>query len=143
SEAEHLLAPLLAGVGKGPAAGRPNHVALLNLLGCCACLLQDYERAAEYFATALTFLGNDPWLHQNLALMRELQGRLDLADRHWNRYFDLLDRRTPAPPLPGYLEALAFESLNRLAEIYSKKERWPTALGYLQRAHRLRPDDID
>jgi tetratricopeptide (TPR) repeat protein len=142
AQAEQLLSPLLAHSASGSAASA-NHVALLNLLGCAAAMLQDFERATECFATALTVTGNDPWLHQNLALTHELQGRLDLADRHWNRYFELLDRRTPVPPLPQYLETLAFESLNRLADCYSKKERWPTALSYLQRAHRLRPDDVD
>jgi len=134
-----LLAPLLASIGPGSA----NYLALVNLLGCCACMLQDYDHAVGCFSSALTAAANDPWLHQNLALTHELQGRLDLADRHWNRYFDLLDKRTPVPPLPNYLEALAYESLGRLAEVYSKKERWQTALGYLQRASRFRPEDVD
>jgi hypothetical protein len=139
AEAEQLLSPLVGSTG----AGSPNGLALLNLLGCCTCMLQDYDRALRCFSSALLGAGNDPWLHQNLALTHELQGRLDLADRHWNRYFDLLDRGAPVPPFPNYLESLAFESLNRLADIYSKKERWQTALGYLQRANRLRPVDID
>jgi tetratricopeptide (TPR) repeat protein len=143
TEAEQLLTPLRASLGAAPTPGKANHVALLNLLGCCAGMLQDFERALECFSAALLGANNDAWLHQNLALTHELQGRLDLADRHWNRYFDLLDRRTPVPPLLNYVETLAFESLNRLADLYSKKERWPTALGYLQRAHRMRPDDVD
>jgi tetratricopeptide (TPR) repeat protein len=143
TEAEQLLAPLLPTEGDGSAQEWATRLPLLNLLACCACMLQDYGRAAEHFAAALSLAGNDPWLHQNLALTYELQGRLDLADRHWNRYFDLLDRRTPVPPEPNYLETLAFESLSRLADCYTKKERWPTALGYLQRAHHLRQQDVE
>ena len=67
---------------------------------------------------------NDAWLHQNLALAYEFQDRLDQAEFHWSRYFDLLDSRTPAPPLPNYGDKLAFEGLNRLADVYTKKEKW-------------------
>jgi tetratricopeptide (TPR) repeat protein len=136
--AEQLLAPVLSAGGRSP-----TQVAALNLLGCCSCMLQDYDRAVSCFSSALIGSGNDPWLHQNLALTQELAGRLDLADRHWNRYFDLLDKRTPVPRLPDYLETLAFESFTRLADLYTKKERWQAALGYLQRAQRCRPDDVD
>src|SRR5262249_50724699 len=82
-------------------------------------------------------------LHQNLALAREWQGRFDQAEIQWNHYFDLLDRRVPAPSIANYPESLAFESLSRLAEIFSKRERWTSALGCLQRAHRIRPNDAD
>jgi tetratricopeptide (TPR) repeat protein len=146
-EAKELLSPLArlaaseGGSGKTPP--RPAHIAMLNMLGCCAAMLQDFELAVWYFNTALSKVGNDAWLHQNIALAHEWHGRLDLADTHWNRYFDLLDRRTPAPPLPNYLEALAFEGLGRLADAYSKRDKWTNALGYLQRAHRLRPNDPD
>lgn len=146
AQAEQLLLPLVASTP----AGSAHHHALLNLLGCCACMLQDFDRALGYFGTALIRAGNDPWLHQNLALTHELQGRLDLADRHWNRYFDLIDPKKAkgtAPfselPLPHYLETLAFEGLSRLGDLYSKKERWQTALAYLQRASALRPEDAD
>jgi tetratricopeptide (TPR) repeat protein len=104
-------------------------------------MLQDFDRGTRYFGAALKLNGNDPWLHQNMALAYELQGRLDQADTHWNRYFDLLDRKVPVPPAPNYLETLAYEGLNRLADMYQKKERWANALPYLQRAHRLRPQD--
>ena len=57
---------------------------------------------------------------------------------------DLIDRRLPTPPGdPSYLESLAFEALTRLATCYSDKERWSSALVYLERAHALRPDDAD
>jgi tetratricopeptide (TPR) repeat protein len=141
--AERLLAPLsrTAVEGVGRSASRSHQVALLNLLGVCECMLQDFDRGTRYFAAALKLAGNDPWLHQNMALTYELQGRLEQADTHWNRYFDLLDRKVPVPQTPNYLETLAYEGLNRLADTYTKKERWSSALPYLQRAHRLRPHD--
>jgi tetratricopeptide (TPR) repeat protein len=146
AQAEQFLLPLLSSV---PAASAHHH-ALLNLLGCCACMLQDYERAVHYFGTALIRAGNDPWLHQNLALSHELQGRFDLADRHWCRYFDLIDPKNlvtastlPLVPLPHYRETLAFEGLSRLADLYSKKDRWQTALSCLERASALRPEDAE
>ncbi len=144
-EAEQLLAPLSRATNDGQirTASRTLQVALLNLLGVCECMLQDFDRGLRYFGAALKLSGNDPYLHQNVALAYELQGRLEQADTHWNRYFDLLDQRVPAPPLPNYLEKLAYEGLNRLADAYSKKDRWNSALPYLQRAHRLRPQDTE
>jgi tetratricopeptide (TPR) repeat protein len=144
-EAEHLLAPLSRSAAEGQVrtTSRTLQVSLLNLLGVCECMLQDFDRGLRYFGAALKLAGNDPWLHQNVALAYELQGRLEQADTHWNRYFDLLDQRVPAPSLPNYLEKLAYEGLNRLADAYSKKDRWNSALPYLQRAHRLRPQDTD
>jgi tetratricopeptide (TPR) repeat protein len=146
AQAEQLLLPLLTSTP----AGSPHHHALLNLLGCCACMLQDYDRAVHYFGSALIRAGNDPWLHQNLALTHEMQGRFDLANRHWSRYFDLLDPKKtrgasalPPVPLPHYVESLTFEGLSRLADLYSKKERWQTALGYLEQASALRPEDAE
>jgi tetratricopeptide (TPR) repeat protein len=147
SNAEQLLQPLARLIGEGAAPGqtvaRPTQALLFNLLGCCACLTQDFDGAVRHFGAALKLTPNDAWLHQNLALAYELQNRLDQADVHWNRYFDLLDGRVPVPPLPTYLESLAFEGLSRLADVYSKKEKWSAALTYVQRAQRLRPQDAD
>ena len=42
-----------------------------------------------------------------------------------------------------YLPKLAFEGMSRLADLFTKKEKWTTALGFLQRAHRVRPGDSD
>src|SRR5262249_61543071 len=102
---EQLLAPLGRFVGEGPGPSRlprGHQVAFLHLLGVCECMLQDFDRGTRYFGAALSLTPNDAWLHQNFALAYELQGRLDQADTHWNRYFDLLDRKVPAPPLPNY-----------------------------------------
>jgi tetratricopeptide (TPR) repeat protein len=145
--AERLLVPLATSFTSGNTAARgvPRNaqVATYNLLGCCQCMLQEYDRAIEYFSWALKLMPNDPWLHQNVALAYELKGQLDSADSHWNRYFEM-QGRVPTPASPSnYRDALAFEGLNRLADAFSKKERWNTALTYLQRASRMRPNDVD
>lgn len=145
-EARDLLAPL-ARMAAEPAGGnappRPTHIALLNLLGCCACMLQDFDHGVSYFTAALNKVGNDAWLHQNLALAYEALAKLDKAEAHWNQYFNMINPRTPAPALPRYLESLAFEGLVRLSDLYYKREKWSKALAYLQRAHQHRADDAD
>jgi tetratricopeptide (TPR) repeat protein len=140
TEAELLLRPLL----RERIGNRNTQVALLNLLGCCACLTQDFDSALKHVSAALKLAANDARLHQNLALTYELKGDLTEADPHWNRYFDLLDERVPVPPdRPHYRDTLAFESLSRLAGRYSDKEKWSSALSYVQRAAHLRPGDPD
>src|SRR5262249_32835858 len=137
--AKELLAPLARLAAAGDGMPRATQIALLNLLGVACCMLQDFDMGIWYFDAALKKLPNDAWLHQNIAQAYEWHGRLDRAETHWNRYFDLLDRRVPVPSQPNYLDSLAFEGLNRLSDIFSKKERWDSALSYLQKAHRLRP----
>jgi Flp pilus assembly protein TadD len=140
TEAELVLRPL----ARERPAGRTSQVALLNLMGCCACLTQDFDNAARHFQAALKLAANDARLHQNLALTYELKGDLTQADPHWNRYFDLLDERVPVPPdRDQYRDKLVFESLGRLAGRYSEKEKWSSALSYVQRAQHLRPNDPD
>jgi Flp pilus assembly protein TadD len=138
TEAELLLRPL----ARDRSAGCNNQMALLNLLGCCACLTQDFDTALTYFHAVIKLAGNDPRLQQNMALCYELQGDMAQAQPYWDRYFELLDGKLPAPrDVPNYRDVLAFESLHRLATRYTEKEKWNTALGYVQRANRLRPDD--
>jgi tetratricopeptide (TPR) repeat protein len=140
TEAEMLLRPLARERG----LGREAQVALFNLLGLCACLTHDFDGAVRHFQAALKLVPNDARLNQNLALSYELNGELAQADPYWNRFFDLLDQGIPAPAdLSHYRDNLAYESLSRLATRYSEKERWASALGYVQRAQRLRPDDPD
>lgn len=145
-DARDLLAPHARAAAE-PAVGntppKPTHIALLNMLGCCACMLQDFDHAVSYFTAALNKVGNDAWLHQNLALSYEWLDKLDKAEAHWNHYFNLINPRTPAPALPRYLETLAFEALVRLSDLYFKREKWSKSLTYLQRAHQHRPDDAD
>lgn len=143
-EAERLLSHMVRERTTLSAAARPTQAALFNLLGCCAILMQDFQAGGRHFAAALKLAGNDARLHQNAALACELQDQLGQSEPYWNRYFDLIDTRLPAPPgQPDYAEQLTYESLCRLAGKFSEKERWSTALPYLQRAHRLRPHDAD
>jgi Flp pilus assembly protein TadD len=138
TEAILLLRPL-AGERR---ASRRNQAALLNLLGCCSCLTHDMDSGITQFNAASRLANDDPRIYQNLALAHELNGELSEADPHWNRYFDLLDKRVPAPSdMPDYGQLLAFEGLNRLAGKYSEKEKWSSAVGYVQRACNLRPTD--
>lgn len=138
TDAELLLRPM----SSEKAATRTNQTALLNLLGCCNALTQDFDSAIRHFSAAVKLNNSDPRLLQNLALAHELSGDLQSADPHWNRYFDLLDRRVPVPSdLPEYVSQLTYEGLNRLAGKYSEKEKWNNAVGYVQRAASLRPND--
>jgi Flp pilus assembly protein TadD len=140
TEAEMLLKPL----ARERSGSRSAQVALLNLLGLCAGLTHDFDSAVRHFSAALKLSPSDPRLHQNLALTYELKGDLSGADPYWNRFFDLLGDQVPVPlDVPRYLEALAYESLSRLAGRYSEKEKWSSALGYVQRAQQLRPNDPD
>ncbi|MBM4070416.1 MAG: tetratricopeptide repeat protein [Planctomycetes bacterium] len=145
-ETRDLLAPHARAATEPEAENvppRPTHTALLNMLGCCACMLQDFDHAVAYFTAALNKVGNDAWLHQNLALSYEWLGKIDRAEAHWNHYVNLINPRTPAPALPRYLETLIFEAQVRLSDVYFKREKWSKALAYLQRAHQHRPDDAD
>jgi Flp pilus assembly protein TadD len=142
-EAERLLSPL----AREPSlltVPKPLRAAFFNLLGCCSCLSQDFESGARHFAAALTQVGNDPRIHQNLALAQEWLGHLDRADPHWNRFLDLLDACWPAPPdAKNHHERVAFETLVRLSTCWSEKEKWVPALEYAERAQRVRPNDPD
>jgi Flp pilus assembly protein TadD len=140
TEAELLLRPL----AHDKSAGRHAQAALLNMLGCCAAMTQDFDSALNHIHSALKLSGNDARVHQNLALTLELQGGFADAEPHWDRYFELLDGKIPKPSdMPDYSDNLAYEGLTRLATRYTEKERWNIALGYIQRACRIRPNDPD
>jgi tetratricopeptide (TPR) repeat protein len=140
TDAELLLRPL----SREKSGSKTTQLALLNLLGCCACMTQDFDSGIKHFSAAVKLAPNDARLHQNLALTYELKGELPQSDPYWNRFFDLLDERVPVPSeSPRYREHLAFEGLGRLASRYSEKEKWTSALSYVQRAAHLRPDDPD
>lgn len=140
TEAEILLRP----VARERGFGKTSQIALLNLLGCCAAMTQDYDSAITHFSQALKLAPEDARLHQNLALTYELEGSLQQADPHWNRYFDLLGDQVPTPPdISRYREMLQYESLHRLASRYGDKEKWSSAIGYMQRATQVRPNDAD
>jgi Flp pilus assembly protein TadD len=139
-EAERLLDPL----AEQKRAGRATQAAVLNLLGCCSCMSQDFEQALRHFLAALRLAGNDPRIHQNLAIAYELEGQLPQAEPYWSRWFDLLDGSVSPPPgQRNYAERLAFEGLTRLASLHAEKEKWHSALPYVQRASQMRPTDTD
>jgi Flp pilus assembly protein TadD len=140
TEAELLLRQFV----RDRSFSRNSQVALLTLLGCCAALTQDFDTALTHFNAALKLAPNDARLHQNMAITYELQGDLSQADPHWNRFFDLFTGKVLGPPeMPYYRDALLFECLARLATKYSDKEKWNSALNYMQRASQLRPNDTD
>lgn len=162
-EAYSLLAALARRLEGG--AGKLDNMSLIalnSMLGTCSCLLQDFERGAWYFRTTQEIFHREQmsgkraerhvngqgiyqgaWIEQNLALAYEWQGKLDKAEQHWNRYFDYLEHYFQSSKPADYLPTLAFEGMSRLAELFTKKEKWTTALGFLQRAHRVRPSDSD
>lgn len=141
NEAARILTPW---VEAKDSASRPIQAALLNLLGCCACMSQDFPAGIHYFTSALQLINRDARLSQNLALAYEFQGRLSQAEPHWNWYLEMLDGRIPAPAdFSGYKDRLAFECLHRLAVRFSDKGNATSALTFLQRAHQLRPEDTD
>ena len=123
---------------------KPLLAALFNLLGCCACMNQDFDKAIGYFAAALKLASKDARIVQNTALAHELNGALADAETHWNTYFELIDGRLPAPPgQKTYIAQLAYESINRLAGQFAERERWPSALRYVQRCANMRPNDAE
>jgi tetratricopeptide (TPR) repeat protein len=141
TEAQFLLAPL----AREEKVSRASRVAINNLLGCCHYLTQDFERAVEHFTNAVRLVNTDPRLQQNLALAHERSDDVLQAENHWTRFLELLDSVSmPVPPdFPRYLSALEYEAVMRLANMFAGKEKWNSVLNYLQRAHRLRPEDHD
>ena len=140
-------------------------IAILNMLGVSAAMSQDHgarldplRAAAEAFQRDFSspgpanksdrylnsqgiYLG--AWLEQNQALGNESLGRMEVAEQHWNRYFDYLEHYVPRSLPPDYLPNLAFEGASRLADQFSRKEKWGSAAHFLQRAHRIRPSDYE
>jgi len=135
-KAERLL---LAHAGETSGAKR---IAFLNLLGCCACLCQNFLEAVQHFKSALRLCNSDPCIEQNLALAYEWHGQWDQAAAHWDLYVKQIDREPPNGSAPmNYEDQRVFSAVDRLARICTEKERWSVALLYAQHAARLRPGD--
>jgi tetratricopeptide (TPR) repeat protein len=121
-------------------------VNLLNLLGLCACMLQEFAEAVAHFTAATQAAPHEPRLQQNLALAHELAGNPHRADPHWNRFFDLLDAHQAdgrrGETGDDRTRDQIFAGLSRLADLCADREDYPKALSYLQRAARIRPDDF-
>lgn len=166
SDAELLLSPLKRRLESSQIKVDPFFlIAILNMLGVAASLTQDYERGLVHFRAAADAFQRDfstpgpankadrylnsqgiylgAWLEQNLALGNESLGRMEIAETHWNRYFDYLEHYVPRSLPPDYLPTLVFEGASRLADLFSRKEKWGSAAHFLQRAHRIRPTDYE
>ncbi len=166
SDAEILLSPLKRRLEGSQVKIDPFYrIAILNMLGVCAAMAQDFERGLTHFRAAAEAFQRDfstpgpaskteryvnaqgiylgAWLEQNLALANESLNRLDIAEQHWNRYFDYLEHYVPRSLPPDYLPNLGFEGASRLADQFSRKEKWGSAAHFLQRAHRIRPTDYE
>jgi tetratricopeptide (TPR) repeat protein len=165
-DAEFLLAPLKRRLEASQVKLDPFYlIAILNMLGVAAAMAQDFEKSLTHFRAAAEAFQRDfstpgaankteryinpqgiylgAWLEQNLALGNESLGRMDIAETHWNRYFDYLEHYVPRSLPPDYLPNLAFEGSSRLADLFSRKEKWGSAAHFLQRAHRIRPADYE
>jgi tetratricopeptide (TPR) repeat protein len=166
SDAELLLSPLKRRLEASQVKIDPFYrIAILNMLGVAAAMAQDFERGLTHFRAAAEAFQRDfstpgpankteryvntqgvylgAWLEQNLALANEAVGRMDIAETHWNRYFDYLEHYVPRSLPPDYLPNLGFEGASRLADQFSRKEKWGSAAHFLQRAHRIRPTDYE
>jgi tetratricopeptide (TPR) repeat protein len=166
SDADLLLAPLKRRLESSQIKLDPfYHIAILNMLGVSATMSQDFERGLTHFRAASEAFQRDfsapgpankteryinkqgiylgAWLEQNLALGNEWLNRMDVAETHWSRFFDYLEHYVPRSMPPDYLPNLAFEGASRLADIFSRKDKWGSAAHFLQRAHRIRPTDYE
>ncbi|MFL5341273.1 MAG: tetratricopeptide repeat protein [Gemmataceae bacterium] len=133
--AERWLSPL--------AKARPT-AAVRNLLGLVACLTQDFNTGILHLQEAQRLAGDDPRIHQNLAIAFSWQGDFTEADLCWGRYLGTMGTKLPRPP--GYFdyhERLRFQVLKHLGNQHYEGERWTHALAYIEEAHRMRPENLD
>ncbi len=165
-DAAFLLNPLKRRIdSSGTQLDAFTQIALSNMLGACSAMTQNFQKATEHYTSAIEAFQRDfataspanktdryvnaqgvyigAWLEQNLALVHEWTGDLDRAEQHWNRHFDYLEHYFAKSLPPDYLPNLAFEGMSRLADLFSRKERWGSAAHFLQRAHRVRPADYE
>jgi tetratricopeptide (TPR) repeat protein len=147
SEALKILEPLVPVIFS--AGGKAGYLSqqqpvFLNFLGCGYFMIQDFEQAIRYFSQALKGPGAEsPWLYQNLALSFEQQKKYEKANLNWSQYLDSLRKKPPKGLTTQQISDLEFETLCRLAELHTKKERWDDALSFLKQARRVRPNDSD
>ena len=133
--AEKWLSPL--------AKARPT-AAARNLLGLVACLTQDFSTGILHLQEALRLAGDDPRIHQNLALAFTWQGDHAEADLCWGRYLGTMEKKLPRPSgFFDYHERLRFQVLKHLGNLHYEGERWNQALSYIEEAHTLQPDNLE
>ena len=165
-EAKILLAPIRRRIEQYRTSLDPMLlIALYQMLGVSAAMLQDFDQAALWFRLALEICTQQPGavpgsqaeerffsahgvsqiaaIEQNLALVHEWLERPGEAAQHWLRYLDALEKNFANSKPSDYLQRLAFECVHRMAEQAQKAEQWSDALERFQRAHRYRPTDYD
>jgi tetratricopeptide (TPR) repeat protein len=81
----------------GPLGGTAPPV-MRNLLGVAAALRQDFAGALRHFKAALPSAGEDARLQQNLAIVRDWEGKADRAAKHWRRFLASHTGQISAPP---------------------------------------------
>src|SRR5205085_321966 len=59
---------------------------LLNLVGCCECLGQEFKKGGEHFRAAQRLAKDDKCVLQNLALTQEWAGQHAEAEKYWDGY---------------------------------------------------------
>jgi len=135
---------VLRSVVKERNVSRHLQVALLNMLGVCSAMTQSYDDADNHFNAAAKLAPSDARIRQNQAINAEFRGNTNDAEKHWDRFLDLLEHKVPAPPeIPRYQISLEFEALIRIGCRYADKEKWTDAIAYIQRATKLKPEDGD
>lgn len=101
----------------GPVAQSATPI-IRNLLGVAAALRQDFDSAIRHFTAAMPQTG-DARIEQNLALIREWQGRMAEAAHHWRRCVEGRPGQSiRIKEIPNYrrrLDSLARERLARAA----------------------------
>jgi Flp pilus assembly protein TadD len=127
-----------------PLAKAQPRASIRNLLGCISCMMQDFASGILHLQEALRLAGDDPRIHQNLALSFTWQGDPSEADLCWGRFLGTMEKRLPRPPgFIDYHERLRFELLKHLGNQKYDQEKWPEALGYLEEAQKLEPENAD
>lgn len=117
---------------------------LHNLLGCVLAIQLDFDSAERHFHEAVQRAGDDPRLHQNLALVASWRGDSEEAELHWGRYLGTLP--IEAPRRHGDAEfhrRLRFHLLCQLADEAIRRNRWEIAHAHLLEASSLRPEQVE
>jgi tetratricopeptide (TPR) repeat protein len=125
------------------AKARPT-ASVRNLLGIVACLTQDYSTGILHLQEALRLAGDDPRIHQNLALAFTWLGDFAESGLCWGRFLGTMSQLLPRPPgFIDYHEQLRFHVLRYLGNQNYERERWTEALAFVEQALRLQPDNPD
>ena len=116
--------------------------ALHNLLGIVRALQLDFDGACQQFGEALRLAGDDPRIHQNLALTWSWAENWQEAELHWGRYLGLFSQSLPHPPAhPDYHRRLRLRVICERARIADERGQRAIAEAYWEEAARLQPED--